>query len=134
MKENELTLQSSRLKLIVRSNPVPTTVLTSSYSPNNQQQQISTKTNLHLFSNNHLASSMNNLTVSHSNHTSRNNNFLTLNGTTYNSNTNTNHSTIQSQFISNSHLEQYIFLFTSDFERIAWLNEINSAIYACLYQ
>jgi hypothetical protein len=84
---------------------------------------------------------MNNLTVSSSNHTNRSANFLTLNGSTLHSTSSSNTSSIMSssnhshQFLNNmnSHLDQYVFLFTSDFERIAWLNEINSAIYACMY-
>ena len=73
---------------------------------------------------------MNNLTVSTTSNSSyltpRQAHFLTLHS---------NSSNIQiassSQFNSNSNVEQYVFLFTSDFERIAWLDEINGAIYAC---
>ena len=34
-------------------------------------------------------------------------------------------------YVNNNSSNQYIILFTSDYERIAWLEEINGAIYAC---
>ena len=45
---------------------------------------------------------------------------------------NTSTSSIAGSGISSKY-EKFQFLFTSDFERTSWLEEINGAIYACMY-
>ena len=131
-----MTLQSSRLKLIIRSNPALVYAASSSGSPKMLQQN---KANLNNLFSSHLTAignSMTNISLisgqnqsnKHTNnHLNNNPNNLSTSQISYssisssNNNNNTSHS-------SNS---QYVFLFTSDFERTAWLEEMNSAIFAC---
>ena len=159
LKENELTLQSSRLKLIISASSgyyamngpaVLSALLPHSHSPGVSH---SNKTNLSKFSSHGplaaIGSSMSNISINsvQSNSSNRSNaSTTTLNsyyssvvngsgGVTFSNSNETppraNQSIISSSPSSNSHSEHYVFLFTSDFERNAWVEEINSAIYAC---
>ena len=70
-------------------------------------------------SNNHNSISENNYPYANG----LNSTFNTNSFNSSNSSSNSNTSVISSS--------KFVFLFTSDFERIAWLEEINGAIYAC---
>lgn len=157
-KENELTLQSSRLKLIVSSSSsyysingpaVLSALLPHSHSPGSSQ---SSRTNLTKFSSHGplaaVGSSMSNISISSVQSTSSNRSTVSTSTNSYYNNL-TNGSGVVNFFSSNdtpprnhqssnssspntnSHSEIHVFLFTSDFERNAWVEEINSAIYAC---
>ncbi|CAF0746626.1 unnamed protein product [Brachionus calyciflorus] len=117
--ENELAIQSSRLKLIVRANP-----LMSSSNTSNSSNSSSSLSAAAFFSNGGslvaaLSSSVNNLTSSgltSSKNNSHHQNIFTSNPM----------SSSPTQQLSNT----FVFLFTSEFERNAWMEEINGAIYA----
>ena len=123
--ENELTIQSSRLKLIIRANPLLSPSATSNSSSNSSSSLGTGGFSGSLVA--ALSSSMNNLAN------------LTTSSLASNKNNSHHHqhhnyhqsphpvSSSPTQHTSNSH----VFLFTSDFERNAWLEEINGAIYAC---
>lgn len=121
--ENELAIQSSKLKLIVRANP-----LLSSSNTSNSSSNSSSSLGAGGFSGSlvaALSSSMNNLanlttsSLASSKNSSHHHHHPSMGA----------HPTSSSpiQHFSNTH----VFLFTSDFERNAWLEEINGAIYAC---
>ena len=134
-KENELTIQSSRLKLIVSS---ISTISQSSMSNNT----------LHptgFFSNNAaiaaISNSMTNLANlgqtsknynSNSSNSSNNNNSISSDNSYSHANGGVNNNNSSSSSNSSAvSSAKFVFLFTSDFERNAWLEEINGAIYAC---
>ena len=118
--ENELTLQSSRLKLIIRANPYL------SYSASTISS-FATGVRSNLF-NSHLTSIGNSMTnVSLSGHGSFNGFSANMAGSTHNLSAPQNSNSSNSSSSINS---QYVFLFTSDYERIAWVEELNSVIFA----
>jgi hypothetical protein len=173
--ENELTLQSSRLKLIVRNNPALTIFNSggigdqklTSHSPSSSHQQhhhhyqqsnnsvnsnqtSSLSTNQHNSSGIHLSnasanssnlssltSGSNQQSSNSATHGQQNLNVASQSGTASSSSSSGVSSSSSSSSSSSTatavanNIEQYVFLFTSDFERIAWLEEINAAIYAC---
>ena len=137
--ENELTIQSSRLKLIVRSNPH-----SSSTSGNNLMPTSG------FFANNAaiaaISNSMTNLAnlSGKSQGTSNSAALSTHHHHHHNHNQNVHHHSLGSQTNNSGGggggggsgglaSSFNTFLFTSDFERIAWLEEINGAIYACRF-
>jgi hypothetical protein len=176
--ENELTLKSSRLKLIVRYNPflpmikstktnilltnnnkqtlpqsLSTTTLTSTITNDNQQSEpnyswttlpsaLATAAMLtaSTFSTQppHLTSSTTTLTTTTTTSTTSTGNDSILFNQIYKPSlmpTQSSHlsnslSSSSSSLTNSSSIEQYVFLFTSDFERNAWVEEINTAIYA----
>lgn len=151
--ENELTIQSSRLKLIVRS-IIPSLSnynhLANTATPNNTSSFFSSNksafasisnsmTNLANLGQNHSHKSSSSSSTAYPQQHSNNfnsiseNNYLHNSGLSYNYSSNNNNAS----FISNNNnsnnsvsSNKFVFLFTSDFERIAWLEEINGAIYA----
>lgn len=115
--ENELTLQSSRLKLIIRANPHL------NYNASTISS-LTTGVRSNLF-NSHLTSIGNSMTnVSLSGHGSFNGFTSNFAGSTNNLSASHNSSS------SSTNNSQYVFLFTSDYERIAWVEELNSVIFA----
>lgn len=128
--ENELTIQSSRLKLIVRSNPH------SSSTSNNNLMPTSG-----FFANNAaiaaISNSMTNLANLSGKSQGTSNSTALSNHHHHHHNQNVHHHSLGSQ-TNNSGAGMpssfNTFLFTSDFERIAWLEEINGAIYACRFK
>jgi hypothetical protein len=126
--ENELAIKSSRLKLIVRSNP-SLSLVSSTHSSN-----ISSTSSSGLFSSNSafaaFSNSMSNLANlnhksinqnSNSNNISLNHHYQQPNSSSWPANTSNNS--------ANNPSQNFIILFTSDFERNAWLEEINGAIH-----
>ena len=141
-KENELTLQSSRLKLIIRSNPALVYAASSNGSPKMLQQNRANLNNLFSSHLTAIGNSMTNISLisgqNHSNKHTNNNlnnnpNNLSTSQISYSSisSSSNNNSNNNNNTSSNGSNSQYVFLFTSDFERTAWLEEMNSAIFAC---
>jgi hypothetical protein len=142
--ENELTIQSSRLKLIVRLNPQLATSFISSTTPSFMHTPLAaislSMTNLTNLTS-HKTSSSSSTSSSASNH---HHFFASSNSagsthlaqsqnagpTQFSTNPNSVGSNVSSYHVHTG-ANQYIILFTSDYERIAWLEEINGAIYAC---
>ncbi|RNA41980.1 breakpoint cluster region [Brachionus plicatilis] len=130
--ENELAIQSSRLKLIVRANPMLCSSFASNSSSNSSSSLgaggfsgslvaalSSSMNNLANLTTSGLAGGKNNSHHHHHHHHLQHHQHHTSMGS---------HPTSTSpiQNLSNTHE----FLFTSDFERNAWLEEINGAVYA----
>jgi hypothetical protein len=82
--------------------------------------------------NKHITS---NVSSNHSNNYNYNsineNNYLHGNGAPLNSNNHLSSFSNSSSSANVASANKFVFLFTSDFERNAWLEEINGAIYAC---
>lgn len=115
-----LTLQSSSLKLIIRNNHRSLTQSsTQSIIAQNVSSNPITKSGLYNIANANqtLAVSMSNLAGLGNNQT---NNLM-----------NSSVSSISNSDRGSSKDEKFTFLFTSDFDRISWFEEINGAIYAC---